>query len=196
VQPTVTLGGNTLPASTNTDLCQVCTVVGNNNNVCTSLSNCTPKTTAAVTTAPPAPTPSGSLCLVLWSEAFIGSSDDWEYGVFKPGDACATKNSVIIGSLKAQSGGVCELGSTSDSANEFNICGKDARFVNAGPVFKNIEKGENCGLQLQIDGVNYAGTAPDPFDKPCGDITCTAPGIAYGSSEGRMYFQNVPICDD
>lgn len=44
-KPTKTSDGNTLPATTNTFECKVCSVVGHNNNVCTSLPNCVPQTT-------------------------------------------------------------------------------------------------------------------------------------------------------
>lgn len=190
VMPTVTLGGNTLPATTNTAQCQVCSVVGGNNNVCTSLDNCTPEPTEAPP-PPPAPTPSGSLCLVLWADSFIEGSDSFEYGAFKPGDACSNDNSVIIGGIKTQ--GVCDLGTSADD-NNFKVCGKMAKFVNEGPIINDLEDGSTCALQLQIDGVNYPGVKPDFLTKPCGDITC-AVGVAYGSSLARLQFQNVPICD-
>ncbi|KAK6438348.1 hypothetical protein LTR95_005451 [Oleoguttula sp. CCFEE 5521] len=45
-KPTSTLGQQTgSPQTTNTDTCQVCSVVGSNNNECTSLASCTPKPT-------------------------------------------------------------------------------------------------------------------------------------------------------
>lgn len=187
--PSVTLGGgNTLPATTNTAECKVCSVVGNNNNVCTSLANCTPQTT--VNPPPPAPTPSGSLCLVQWASAFPDGSNSFSYGVFKPGDACSNANSVEIGNPFA--GHVCGLGSDDDQ-NPFKVCGKNARFVNEGPVFENIEDGDSCGLQLQIDGVNYAGSLVDATAEPC-SVTC-AVGVAFGNSLGRIIFKDVPICD-
>jgi hypothetical protein len=78
VMPTITLGGNTLPASTNTADCSVCTVVGGNNNVCTSLANCTPQPTTTVV-APPATTPCVEIILdrndfletVWWGEILV-----------------------------------------------------------------------------------------------------------------------------
>ncbi len=146
-----------------------------------------PTTTTTADTPPPTPTPSGSLCLVLWLNSFIDGPNDFFYGAYKPNDPCSNGNSVQVDAYKAP--GVCDLG----HLDGFKVCGTEAKFVNEGPVFTNIEKDSSCSLQLQIDGVNYAGTMVDPLAPPCSTV-CAVGGVAFGTALGRLLFENVPIC--
>lgn len=148
----------------------------------------------ATKTGPPhPPSPTRSLCLVEWGGAIIDEPDYFYYGAFQPSSACSNTDSVEIGDdlfgSKAKS--ACDPGN-SDNIGKFKVCGKTAWFVNEGPVFNDLDQGIGCGLQLQIDSVNYPGAVVDTYAKPCAD-TCDGGG-AFENSYGILEFQNVPIC--
>lgn len=81
--PTSTGGGDiSLPVSTNTAECKVCTIIGHNNNDCTSLDNCTP-----TTTVPPPPPSATDRCITghtyMYNDIFVGDGMGvkvWEDG--------------------------------------------------------------------------------------------------------------------
>ena len=170
--------------TTNTAECSVCTVVGHNNNLCTSLSNCTPAPTTSTATA--TPTPSGRVCAGLWGSAFAGDlNPDWSYGLFKESSPCDAKTSTQY--LSAEQIGLCGLAGKN---TDISVCGKIVRLVIGGDV-SEVEKGSKCGIQLQIDGKNYSGKVTS--GSTCG-ASCFV-GVAFGSSSGRILFENVPLCE-
>lgn len=126
----------------------------------------------------------GRVCLAVYTDVdnSIGLSLPYSlYKVINPGDACNNEQSASLGGWIMSA---CEAG----DVGEFEVCGKKLRFVHEGPS-QEVEQGSVCSLQLQIDGVNYAGTPLDTTDQTC-YATCGLAGIYAG----KMLFDNVPVC--